>query len=84
MLLRGEVRPTSNPRRFIFSAPVVKFHSFAEMGSILAKLQDNSVKRRYLGLCVTFQLRDRRRIENEETPEGMSARLALRPSWDLA
>lgn len=81
MLLSGELRPTSHPSKFLFAAPLLKFHSLAEMGSLLSKMQDNSIKRRYLGLCVTFELRDRRRIENEETPEGMSARLALRPSW---
>lgn len=77
MLLAGDLRPTSDPAKFVFVGEVLRVRSFSDMGILLSKLQDDSVKRRYLGLRLTVELKGRRHTENQMTPEGLA--LKLRP-----
>ena len=78
MLLAGELRPTSNPSVYAFAGQVCHMRSFADLSSVLSRLQDQTIRRRYLGLRLTFELRDKRQTENDMTPDGLALSLRSR------
>ncbi len=73
-MLSGLARQTS-AATYAFTGQRRTLHSFAELSSLNLGFEAKNL-RRFLDVSVIFELRGKRRIELEETPEACALRLS--------
>jgi len=73
MLLAGELRKLDE-RHYAFIGQVKTFHNLSDLAELLPRL-DPIIRRRFLPGKFILELRDKKRLELLETPDGLALRL---------